>query len=203
MIGAIEQALVNKIAAANESGAFGYKLQGVKSYHGELSGDINQIVRTLPAAWVIFGGKTRRRAFDGATHIEWELRYSVIVGAKSLRNEASSRLGADDRVGSYQIIDDLEGLLSGETLGLEMSPLVPERVIAISNNKSDRDIASIYALELSTVATINYAAFNPDDLDDLQTIHTDWDIPPHGNVLPPLPALEADARDTLILNEED
>jgi hypothetical protein len=28
-------------------------------------------------------------------------------------------------------------------------------------------------------------------------MHVDWDIPPHGNVVPPLPAAEADARDDI------
>ena len=54
-------------------------------------------------------------------------------------------------------------------------------------------------LSLSTEGSIELGGTAEDNF---ETLHTDWDIPPHGNVTAPLPAAETDAED-LIKPEQD
>lgn len=204
MISDIETAIIARITAAKDSGALGYDLFKVTSYAGELSPAFD-IIRALPAMWVVFGGEEVDLSYSAQRLTRWRASFTVIVAAKSLRNEAESRHGSGIRVGSYQMMRDVKALLSGQTFDLKIAPLKPLRVIAIANNSkkekgsSQPDMASIYGVQFETT----YTTDNIDktvSLDDFTTFHSDWDIPAFGNVDTELPASDtADATDTITL----
>jgi phage gp37-like protein len=202
MIGAIEQAIIGRIQAASEGNVLGYRLRTVKSYGGELSPDaINEAIRAFPAVWVVYGGD--RPPVEIATDRVWRYqpRFAVYVGASNLRNEAAARQGAAaGEVGSYQILQDVRRLLVGYTLGLAITPLVPGEIRTVVQ---DRGI-SIYVLTLLCGFEDEALLSLPRErLDDFVHLHLDWDVPPLGNVTPPLPAAEADARDDVFLEGAD
>lgn len=198
MIGAIENAIVSRIAAASQSGALGYQLRTVKSYAGDLEPDLlAEVIRQFPAVWVLYAGEAAPREIMADTAWRYAPRFSVYVGARNLRNEAASRQGAaGTEIGSYQILEDVRRLLAGHRLGLPIGPLVPG---AVRSALQSRDI-SIYGLSVETLFDEDALALPSERLGEFLHLHMDWDAPPHGNVAPPLPAAEADARDDVFLD---
>lgn len=203
MIGTIEQAIIDHIKAAEAAGALGYELKTVASYGGELTDDLNRIVHQFPAIWVIYSGEKAGQAFSNTQQAD--AKYSVIVGAKSLRNEKSARKGSGTGVGSYQMARDMKALLTGETFGLDISPLRFSAILPLFNDRSDKGLASIYKVDF----LVEYPETLVDDtaidgLDDFETFHSNWDVPAHGNVGPEIPDDDnADATDTVTLETEE
>lgn len=85
----IENAVIERIKAANLP-----YLRFVGSYGGELMGDWQSVIRSLPAVWVTFKGSGTPAPLNTA-HTRWrvELRFTTIVAAKSLRSEKATRHG--------------------------------------------------------------------------------------------------------------
>jgi len=190
MIGAIEQAIVDRISLADSTGVLGYRLKKVASYGNELDHEIRTVIKNFPAVWIVFKGEPKPENIgDGA----WDHRptFSVIVGVSNRRNEESSRRGAAGKVGSYQLLEDVRALIAGHSLGLDIEPLQPGVVRALTNITN----ASIYAQEFHT-RYVSEATFDI-VVDGFATFHSDWDIPPLGNVTAPLPAAENDAEDEI------
>lgn len=197
MIGAIEAAIAARIKAASDEGVLGYALRHVGTYAAQLDDDLARIAPQMPAVWVVLNELGRRQPIAGG----WETpaTFAVIVATRNLRNEQATRHGgAAGEVGSYQIVMDVRALLADQTLGLDIEPLVPGRVTSLFNGRVRDTKASIYACEVLT-AFSEEAVPDAEDLDDFETFHADWDIPPHGNVEAPLPAADADASDTVTL----
>ncbi len=199
MIGAIENAMIARIRAAQDSGVLGYELRRVTTYAGDLSEGLKSVVRTLPAVWVVFSGAQTQRVFQRSV-FEVTATFSAIVAANSLRNEREARQGAGGAPGAYQIVEDVVALLAGKNLGLQtVKPLSLERIEALYNDRSDQTLAAIYGITLSTGWSIECGE-DGSSLDDFETFHVNWDIPAHGNVGPGLPDdAHADATDTLTL----
>lgn len=197
MIGTIEEAMKAKINTAMKSGRLGYQLTKVESYGGEFDEGLEKLVRDFPAVLIINSGLTYHSHSNA--RIKFSCKFGLICCSKSLRNEVAARLGSSDRVGSYQISMDMIALFGNQTLGLEIEPLVPQGMVPLANNKSDKQLASIYAVELMTYFDIE--TFDTEaTLDDFATFHANWDVPVHGNFEPPLPADDkADATDHVTL----
>jgi len=152
------------------------------------------VVKSFPAVWVVFKGEAAPEDIgDGA--FRHQPTFSILVGQQNRRNEKASRRGADGKVGSYQMIEDIRGLLAGQSLALDIETFQPGAVRALVNNKT----ASIYALEVST-RYVSEAAFDT-VADTFAALHVDWDVPPLGNVTGPLPVTDplnpADAEDLI------
>lgn len=197
MIGAIEEAIKGKIIAAMKSGRLGYSLTKVESYGGEFDEGLEKLVRDFPAVLIINSGLTHHSHSNA--RIKFSCKIGLICCAKNLRNEVAARQGSGDRVGSYQISMDMISLFGNQSLGLEIEPFIPQGMVALANNKSDKQLASIYAVELLTYFDIETADTDA-TLDDFATFHANWDVPVHGNVEPPLPADDkADATDHVTL----
>lgn len=197
MIGAIEQAMVDRIQAASDGGVLGYALKKVISYGGEFDEDINQVVRDFPAVWVVFSGRNRpTRRVKGL----WPVtsRFTVVGGTRSRRNERARRRGEAGEVGSYQIVEDVEGLLIGQTLGLDIDPVEPAGIRSLFQGVLRDKQISLYALDLDVGHELELPA-PAGGLDDFAGFHVDWDIPPLGNVVPPPPAADPDAEDNVTL----
>ncbi len=176
MINEIEDAILERIKAAHDGGHLPYKLKTIETWGGDIGDDLRKIVKSFPAIWVIFAGE--RKGKRSRNTQEYHARYNVVVAAQSLRNEKRARKGD---VGSYQMIKDVKALLDNQKLGLEIAPLTADSATALVNENSSKHMASIYGIEFST----SYWADLIDDagaLDDFSTFHSNWDIPPHGNV---------------------
>lgn len=195
MIGAIEQAIVDRIAAANGSaGALGYEIRKIASYGNELDDNIKSLVKQFPAALVTFAGEGKPRQRGGRVWIH-EPVFAVVIGAKNRRNEEAARRGADGKPGSYQIAEDIRGLLAGQNLGLAIDTLTPGRIRPVLNRAMQGASASIYAVELHTAYESEQAAPTT-NIGSFETFHVDYDLPPIGNVVAPPPAAENDAEDS-------
>ncbi len=191
MISAIENAMIGRINAT----ALGYKLRKVATYAGEFEEAIGNLVRDFPAVLLAFNGANLTK--EGRLDFEMKGTFSVICCATSLRNEKTSRHGSDGKVGSYQIIQDMLALFNGQTLGLEITPLVARSIQPLMNDLSGTQLASVYSINFETSFVLTPA--NTAELGDFETWAPAWDIPLHGNVTPPLPAENADARDLVTL----
>ncbi|MEQ8318765.1 MAG: DUF1834 family protein [Rhodospirillales bacterium] len=194
MIGTIEQAIIDKIAAAS-SGAtpsLGYNILDVKSYGGELEGSVTEIARRSPAVLVMFSG-IRESQHLGGEQWQYTAGFAVIVLHQDRRNNKAARHGAGaGDVGSYQMATDMLQLLVGSDLGLGIGRIEPGRVVALINSKT----VSVYSVEIRTTFIIDYQAADA-DLDTFAKLHADWDVPVFGNVSTDLPASTADAQDDI------
>lgn len=180
MIGAIENAMIEAVESAQNNGALGYTLKKIDTYGGDLSDDINHVIRNFPAVWFIFIGAQKNRSV-GRGAFEYILRFNAIVAASSLRNEKISRHGTDGEVGSYQIMEDIIYILAGKSHGLDISELEPGQITPLVNERSNQHLASIYGIEFTTRAVIDTGLIS-DSLDDLEIFHSNWDVPVLGNV---------------------
>lgn len=190
MIGAIEQAIVDRIAAASAAGALGYSLRAVASYGGELDA-VAGTVRDNPAVWAVYAGERAPEQL-GPTAWRREATFTVFVTVQNRRNDGAQRLGDGARPGTYQLLADCFGLLAGQSLGLDMEGLRPGAVRSLQQDVE----RSVYAIEFTARFVSEMAA---DELSDFAHFHADWDVPPHGNVTPPLPAATPDAQDDVYL----
>ncbi|MQX36820.1 phage protein Gp37 [Roseospira navarrensis] len=198
MIGAVEDAIIARLRAAADAGHLGYAWGALGTYRDELDEDVTAILRQrFPAAWVAFSRLDRHE--DGRGEL-WRARYVVVVAARSGRNEHERRHGADDRVGAYQLAEDVCALLHDQALGLEIEPIQVEGVRPLLHTAARDQRLAAYGIDLTTAWTLA----SPPDADamgEFLTFHGDWDLPVHGNVTPDadghLPAPEADARDTI------
>lgn len=205
MIGAIENAMIARIEAANASGALGYTLRTVKSYGGQFDGDVDKVVRQFPAVLVAFLREPLPEAVNNVTYRHKPV-FAVMAANRSRRNEASRRKGAGaSEVGSFQILKDARALLVGQQLGLEIGHLEPGPVTTLFDGVAKSKQLSILAVEFST----SYVEQTSEPLPahDFATLHADWDIPTFGEGrkgpfapgVVPLPDGESDATDDVPL----
>lgn len=198
MISEIENAIIARIQAAQDApgnAGLGYKLKKLATYGGEFSDGVERIVTDFPAVLVSFNGAQLQQ--EARASFTLKATFGLICCATSLRNEKTARHGVAGKIGSYQIVMDMIALLAGQKLGLDIMPLKPAGIRPLVNDKAGTQLASVYAVDFDT--TFRVEPTEASDIGDFATFHGDWDIPPHGNVQSPLPAEEADARDTITL----
>lgn len=175
MIGAVEQAIIDRLQAAEAS--LGYRWGAVGSYAGELDDNATALVANgrFPAAWAVYTGRQRAAHPKGDL---WRVGFTVVVAADGGRNEQERRHGAAGRVGAYQLVDDIIDLLDGQTLGLDIVPVEVTGDRTLFNGTARSKRLAVYAIDLTT----GWLAEPPVDaatLDDFATFHAEWDIPPH------------------------
>lgn len=197
MIAQIEQAIIDCIKQASDSGALGYKLAKVSSYGGEFSdASVKGLLKDFPAVMVMFDGASQIKRTTSSVSIE--ARFGVFAAARSLRSEVSARRGDSSSVGSYKIVQDLLVLLSNNNFGLEIGELNFERIQLVLAEKSDQSLLSVYGLSFKTSFNLKTLPSDEemDGLDKFEVFHANWDVPEHGNVSTVLPADgSADATD--------
>lgn len=180
MIVEIEDAILARIkAAAADPLVLGWQLKTLESYGNQLDGkNLRQVAQSFPAVLVMFGGEPRPEEVGGR-NTRHRPQFTIFLCQKNRRNEASARRGALTKVGTYQMVKDVRGLLSGQTLGLDMAPLMPGAVRTILQTKD----ASIYALELYASYDDNPRLVDAATLDDFSTFNSDWDLAPTDGVI--------------------
>lgn len=203
MIAAIETGIVARIKAASVDGLLGYTLKHVAGYEGEFDEQAAEVIKQFPAALVVFLGHPEPTEAPGGDGYVYAPLFSVIVAAKNLRNASSTRQGAGEDVGSYQILKDVRGLLADQMLGLDLvKALKPGRCRALVNRRTQNERVSVFAQEF----TCEFIGDVPSTaaLDDFRTFHVDWDFPPFwtsGEDALPLAADRKDASDTVTLDK--
>ena len=114
MIATIETAIVETIRAAKLP-----YLRYLGTYGGELDGEPQNIIRQTPAVWVSYRDESAPEPRNTARS-RWTVKatFSVLVAARSLKNEEATRHGDAVRVGSYQMIEDVRALIGFNDFGL-------------------------------------------------------------------------------------
>lgn len=141
---AIEQAIIARLRAG-----MGRMVLSVDSYGGEFDEQLADVVRRFPAAWVTFAGvlssrptSTSRRNYLASG------RFVVLVGQRSVRNEAASRQGGRNEIGVYDLVYAVRRLLTNQDLDLDgVGHLQPGAVRTIFNGQVRNVAATIFACE--------------------------------------------------------
>jgi phage gp37-like protein len=187
MIGTIENSIIGRISGVSESGALGYRFRQIKTYGGELRDQQARAgIKDVPAAWLAFDGAdtVAGKTTNAYTHMLG--RFVLLIAVENLRNEQAARHGAHGDVGAYQIAVDMAGLLAGWPPA-EAGRIHNIRISPVSVDDTRNGRLAVYAISFSCEFPV--VCINPDvDLENpLNIVHTNWDLPPSGNVGPDLP----------------
>lgn len=144
----IEQAIKDLIKAQN----WNY-VREIKTYGGDFDDDINAVIRRFPAIWVTFqGSKAPEKISHNKTRIP--VTFVVLVGSYSVRNEEAQRQGDEVSIGTYQMLADIQNLLTENDLSSQciegLSPLELGRIKTIFNTKTKDDSISVLSQEFHT-----------------------------------------------------
>jgi len=184
MIVEVENAILARLTEAND-GRLGYKLASIDSYGGEFDEEIDQVIRRLPAAWVVFGGAGKPAPW-GVAKRAWRVpaTFVVMVGARSVRAEPFTRRGLERdgqvlEVGAYRMLEDVRRLMLGQDFGLPIRRLEPGAVRTLYNTRLNGLSLSVFAQEWHTQWTLATAADGTDPAAaDLLRIGLDYDLVP-------------------------
>lgn len=144
----IEQAIKDLIKAQN----WDY-VREIKTYGGDFDDDINAVIRRFPAIWVTFqGSKSPEKISHNKTRIP--VTFVVLVGSYSVRNEETQRQGDAVSIGTYQMLADIQNLLTENDLSSQcvdgLAPLELGRIKTIFNTKTKDDSISVLSQEFHT-----------------------------------------------------
>lgn len=157
MIAAIENAIIERIQTASMSSpGFGYLINEVKSYGGELDDELGRVVRSFPAVWVTFAGAGKPRPMASARH-KWltPATFVTMVAARNVRGERATRQGLTvggvvREVGAYQMLQDISLLLINCDLGPNIGYLKPGAIRTLYNTKLNGQALAVFAREWHT-----------------------------------------------------
>ncbi len=152
----------------NDGKVLGWFVRRRSTRELEVSSDHNKVITT----WDIRGYMSLDD--DAATEIEFDTL--IENGCAVFRNDITVG-GAFDTT----IVDGKAGLQVDDT-----GPVMFSGVLCHGARLSLMSLMTECTVEVGATAT-----------DDFKTLHTDYDIPPHGNVTAPLPAAETDAEDEI------
>lgn len=181
----IENAVIERIKAANLP-----YLRFVGSYGGELMGDWQSVIRSLPAVWVTFKGSGTPAPLNTA-HTRWrvELRFTTIVAAKSLRSEKATRHGGEHSIGTYQMLNDIGRIIALQDFNLDgVDYLRPREIRSLFNAGTGAQALSVFAQNWTTLVDIHLqepcaAPLSPSLPDDAPADSTGY-LPPAGETFP-------------------
>ncbi len=144
----IEQAIKDLIKAQN----WDY-VREIKTYGGDFDDDINAVIRRFPAIWITFqGSKSPEKISHNKTRIP--VTFVVLVGSYSVRNEETQRQGDAVSIGTYQMLSDIQNLLTENDLSSQsikgLEPLELGRIKTIFNTKTKDDSISVLSQEFHT-----------------------------------------------------
>lgn len=152
----IEQAIKDELAAQIDSGKWDW-VREIKTYGGEFDDEIDAVIKRFPAIWVTFdGSKTPEKISYNKTKMP--ITFVVLVADRTVRNEEAQRHGTGKNVGTFQMLDYVQRLLTGNDLSSQkltgLAPLELGRVKTIFNTITRRDSISVLAQEFTTAYTI-------------------------------------------------
>ncbi|VVE76459.1 hypothetical protein PAN31117_05400 [Pandoraea anapnoica] len=149
IIAAVELAIVDRLARG-----LGSMVKEVKTYGGEFDmDDFENVVRRFPAVWVTFAGVKRTDPVSTSrTKFKAEATFAVMVGARNIRSEESTRHGGvtKDEVGTNMLITCVRRLLNQQDMGLPIRELQPGAIKTLFNTSVKSDAKSVFAMEFHT-----------------------------------------------------
>lgn len=145
MIDVIEDAI---LAAIKDASGLAY-LKTVATYSGELDDDLNNVVRSFPAVWVVFGGSGKPSKV-GPEKWKTPATFVTMVATRNLRNEAAARKGGAVEIGTYEMIKHVKTLMLGQDFGLKIERFEPGPVRTLYNTKIRASGLSVFSLEWTT-----------------------------------------------------
>ncbi len=181
MIGRIEQAIIARLKAADAAGVLGYHYRQVDTLPVEIDDELPEFIQQFPSAWAVFGGFRTTDQLRLGPKVRGA--FHVVVAAQNLRNESATRLGGTEaEPGSYQMVEDVAGMLYSHDLGLpiggfELGGCTPLYV----RSKDPGRRLSLFALELFTDFQLAPSDYVQHEVGDFKTFHVDWDLPPLGD----------------------
>ena len=119
MIGELEDAIVDRIKAAQAAGLWPYKLLTIETYGGQISEDTQSTFR-FPAVFVAFT-RSKKQGELGERGRLVNVHLVLYVAARNPRNERATRHGDMHEPGSFQIAEDMITLLENQRLGMPMT----------------------------------------------------------------------------------
>jgi phage gp37-like protein len=185
MIAQIEDAVIERIQSAQ---GLGYVLRAVESYAGQLD-NIAESVRAFPAIWVAVKGSGIPQRL-GAEKWKIPLTVAVFVAARNVRGERATRHGTVDSVGSYQMLEDMQALLTWQDFGLAIDLLSLGAWKTLINNRLQGQALSVLVQEFGTAYVLSRPS--SEDLQDLLSIGLNYHLMPDD--------AKADAEDLVTLS---
>lgn len=141
-MGYTTEQIEDEILSAIQDSDMGSYCKTIESYAGQLEDDITKMIILFPAVFVMFSGSEAKML----TGLEYEktVDFTIFVAAKNLRGNVAAR---KNDYGAYQMLDDMETLLVGNQLGMQIEPIAIVSEEAILNTKQ----LSVYAAGYRTV----------------------------------------------------
>lgn len=149
-------------------------IREIKTYGGEFDDGLTAIIKAFPAIWVVFEGSgTPKKISYNKT--EYPLKFVVLVGARSVRNEQARRQGAGNDIGTYEMLDRVQQLLIGNDLSsvgvAGLAPLELGRTKTIFNTKTREQSISVLSQEFTTQYTITASDRDREEDETIGEIH--------------------------------
>lgn len=145
MIDVIEDAI---LAAIRNATGMDY-LKTIATYGGELDDDLNNVVRSFPAIWVVFGGSGKPVKL-GVEKWKTPATFVTMVATRNIRNEDAARKGGAVEIGTYEMIKHVKTLMLGQDFGLPIERFEPGAVRTLYNTKIRASGLSVFSLEWTT-----------------------------------------------------
>ena len=153
----IEQAMKDVMADQIKTKTWPW-IREIKTYGGEFDADdLTTEIKTFPAIWITFEGSgTPKKISHNKT--EYPVKFVVLVGARSVRNEEVRRQGAGNDIGTYTMLANVQNLLTENDLssvGVKgLAALELGRTRTIFNTSTRGQSLSVLAQEFTTQFTI-------------------------------------------------
>lgn len=179
----IEQAIKDVMAEQIQDKKWPW-IREIYTYGGEFDDDIDAIIRHFPAIWVTFDG-SKSPEKTGVSKTRMPITFVVLVGAESVRNEESQRHGAGADIGTFQMLHQVQQLLTGNDLSSQgikgLAPLELGRVKTIFNTSTRGQSLSVLAQEFTTAYTITASDRVREDAEEeswLERININYNFDP-------------------------
>lgn len=145
MINEIENAILETVK--NASGMAYLKTRA--TYGGELDDDLDKVVRSYPAFWVLYGGSAKPIKMGPE---KWKVpaTFVTMVAARNLQNESSARKGSALEIGTYEMLKHVRTLMLGQDFGLPIDHFEPGVVRTLYNTKIRNSGLSVFSQEWTT-----------------------------------------------------
>ncbi len=158
-------------------------IREIKTYGGEFDEGLTAIVEMFPAIWVVFesSGTPEKISYNKT---KYPLKFVVLVGARSVRNEEARRQGAGNDIGTYEMLDRVQKLLIGNDLSSAgvtgLDPLVLGRTKTVFNAKTRSQSISVISQEFTTQYTIKASDRDREEADagEMHRINVDYCFKP-------------------------
>lgn len=119
-------------------------LRVVGSLADFLTADLADAALLTPAAYVVF---ERGEISHGTMRMQSiDLTFAVIAVVANERGDEATRHGSGTVKGVYQVLDDIRAALTYQTVGLDIEPLMPTAMQAVTGTES----LAVYGITFET-----------------------------------------------------